>query len=67
VVPLTYGQPVDVGPTVAEDGADELIDVEFVEVLVGLVDDEIEFDVYDQELDHVDGHEPDHTNGGGLV
>jgi hypothetical protein len=50
-----------------EDGADELVDVEFAEVLVELVDDEIEFGVYDQELDHVDGQEPDHTDGDGLV
>jgi hypothetical protein len=55
VVPLIYGQPVDIGPAVVEDGADELVDVEFVEVLVALVDDEIEFGVCDQELDHVDG------------
>jgi hypothetical protein len=63
VVPLIYGQPVDIGPAVVEDGADELVDVEFVEVLGALVDDEIEFGVYDQELDHVDGQEPDHTDG----
>ena len=63
MVPLIYGQLVDIGPTVVEDGADELVDVEFVEVPVGLVDDEIGFGVYDQELDHVDGQEPDHTDG----
>jgi hypothetical protein len=63
VVPLIYGQLVDIGPAVVEDGADELVDVEFVEVLVALVDDEIEFRVYDQELGHVDGQEPDHTDG----
>jgi hypothetical protein len=67
VVPLIYGQPVDIGPTVVEDGADELVDVEFVEVLVGLVDDEIEFGVYDRGLGHVDGQEPDHTTGERLV
>jgi hypothetical protein len=67
VVPLIYGQPVGVGPAVVEDGADELVNVEFAEVLVELVDDEIEFGVYDQELDHVDGQEPDHTGGDGLV
>jgi hypothetical protein len=67
VVPLIYGQPVDVGPTVVEDGADELVDVEFTEVLVELVDDEIEFGVYGQDLDHVDGQEPDHTDSDGLV
>ena len=50
-----------------EDGADELVDVEFAEVLVELVDDEIELGVYDQELDHVDGQEPDHADGDGLV
>jgi hypothetical protein len=58
VVPLIYGQPVDVGPTVVEDGADELVE---------LVDDEIEFGVYVQELDHVDGQEPDHADDDGLV
>lgn len=63
MVPLIYGQSVDIGPAVVEDGADELVDVEFVEVPVALVDDEIEFRVYDQELDHVDGQEPDHTDG----
>lgn len=62
MVPLIYGQSVDIGPAVVEDGADELVDVEFVEVLVALVDGEIEFGV-DQELDHVDGQEPDHTDG----
>ena len=67
MVPLIYGQPVDVGPTVVEDGADELVDVEFAEVLVELDDDEIEFGVYDQELDHADGQEPDRTDGDGLV
>lgn len=67
MVPLIYGQPVDIGPTVAEDGADELVDVKFVEVLVGLVGDEIEFGVYDQELDHVGSQEPDHTDSDGLV
>lgn len=64
-----------IGPTVVEDGADELVDVEFAEVLVELVDDKIEPGVYDQELDHVDGREPDHlygqepghTDGDGLV
>jgi hypothetical protein len=58
---------VDVGPTVVEDGADELVDVEFAEIPVELVDDEIEFGVYDQELDHVIGQEPDHADGDGLV
>jgi hypothetical protein len=67
VVPLIYGQPVDIGPTVVEDGVDELVDVEFVEVLVGLVDGEIDFGVYDQGLDHVDGQEPDHTADERLV
>lgn len=67
MVPLIYGQPVDVGPTVVGDGADELVDVEFAEILVELVDDEIEFGVYDQELDHVDGQEPDHADGDGFV
>jgi hypothetical protein len=67
VVPLIYGQLVDVGPMVVEDGADELVDVEFAEVLVELVDDEIEFGVYDQEVDHVGGQEPDHTECDGLV
>jgi hypothetical protein len=57
VVPLIYGQPVEVGPTVVEDGADELVE---------LVDDEIEIGVYDQEY-HVDGQEPGHTVGDGLV
>ena len=49
MVPLIYGQPVDVVPSVVEDGADELVDVVLVEVPVGLVDDEIEFGVYGQE------------------
>ena len=44
MVPLIYGQPVDDGPMVVEDGADEL-----AEIPVELVDDEIEFGVYDQE------------------
>jgi hypothetical protein len=57
VVPLIYGQPMEVGPTVVEDGADELVE---------LVDDEIEIGVYDQEY-HVDGQEPGHTVGDGLV
>lgn len=67
MVPLIYGQPVDVGPTVVEDGADELVDIEFVEVPVGLVDDEIEFGVCGQELDHVNGQELDRIDGDGLV
>ena len=67
MVPLTYGQPVDIGPMVAEDGVDGLVDVGFGEVLVGLVDNEIEFGVYDQELGHVDGQEPDHTDGDRLI
>jgi hypothetical protein len=67
VVPLIYGQPVDAGPTVAEDGADEPVDVEFAEALVELIDDEIEIGVYGQELDQVDGQESDHTDGDGLV
>jgi hypothetical protein len=58
---------VDTGPTVVEDGADELVDVKFVEALVGLVDDEIEIGICDQELDHVDGQEPNHTDSDGLV
>lgn len=56
---------MDTGPTVVEDGADELVDVKFVEALVGLVDDEI--GLCDQELDHVDGQEPNHTDSDGLV
>lgn len=62
MVPLIYGQPVDDGPTVVEDGADEL-----AEIPVELVDDKIKFGVYDQELDHVDVQEPDHADGDGLV
>jgi hypothetical protein len=59
VVPLIYGQPVGIGPTVVDDGADELVDAKFVEDPVGLVNDGIEFGVY--------GQEPDHTDGDGLV
>jgi hypothetical protein len=52
VVPLIYGQPVGTGPTVVEDGADELIDVELVETDIELIEDNIEVDVDDEEVEN---------------
>jgi hypothetical protein len=54
-VPLIYGHPVAIGPTVVEDDADELVDVKSVEVDIELVEGETGLGVYDQELDDRDG------------
>jgi hypothetical protein len=61
-VPLTYGQFVGTGPTIVEDGVDELVGFSSVVLNTELVENGIGDEVDDKELDcqlkDIDDREP---------
>jgi hypothetical protein len=52
IVPLIFGQPVGTGPTVVEDGTDELVDVDSVGLDIELVENRIEDELDEKELEN---------------